>query len=64
MIKHFDHVTVCVQDLEGAKRFFGLLGFEVHKSIVISGEPFASYMGLNAIEARSLAVAFRRFTRL
>jgi catechol 2,3-dioxygenase-like lactoylglutathione lyase family enzyme len=51
VIKHFDHVTVCVQDLEAAKRFFGLLGFEIDKSVVISGEPFASYMGLGEIEA-------------
>lgn len=57
MIKHFDHVTVCVRDLEGAKRFFGLLGFEVDKSVVISGEPFAAYMGLAEIEADHVTMA-------
>lgn len=51
MIKHFDHVTVCVRELDTAKRFFGLLGFEEGKSVVISGEPFATYMGLEEIEA-------------
>jgi catechol 2,3-dioxygenase-like lactoylglutathione lyase family enzyme len=51
MIRHFDHVTVCVSDLDAAKRFFGLFGFEVDKSVVIAGEPFASYMGLAEIEA-------------
>lgn len=51
MIRHFDHVTVCVQDLDAAKRFFGLLGFAVDKAVVISGEPFTSYMGLDEIEA-------------
>jgi catechol 2,3-dioxygenase-like lactoylglutathione lyase family enzyme len=51
MITHFDHVTVCVRDVAAAKRFFGLLGFEEDKSTVISGEPFARYMGLSEIEA-------------
>lgn len=51
MIKNFDHVTVCVRDLDAAKAFFGLLGFEVDKAVVIAGEPFASYMGVPAIEA-------------
>jgi hypothetical protein len=27
MITHFDHVTICVRDVDAAKRFFGLLGF-------------------------------------
>lgn len=51
MIKHLDHVTVCVRDLDAARRFFGLLGFEEDKSVVISGERFATYMGLSEIEA-------------
>lgn len=50
-LKHFDHVTVCVSDLDAAKRFFGLLGFAVDKSVVISGEPFATYMGVDGIDA-------------
>ncbi len=45
MVKHFDHVTVVVRDLEAAKTFFGLLGFELDKSVVISGEVFSDYMG-------------------
>ncbi|MGD8810605.1 MAG: VOC family protein [Gammaproteobacteria bacterium] len=51
MIRHFDHVTVCVRDVEAAKRFFGLLGFEEDKAVVIAGEPFASYMDIPQIEA-------------
>jgi catechol 2,3-dioxygenase-like lactoylglutathione lyase family enzyme len=51
MIRHFDHVTVCVRDLDAAKRFFGLLGFVEDKSVVISGPRFADYMGLDEIEA-------------
>lgn len=50
-IKNFDHVTVCVNDLEAAKHFFSLLGFAVDKSVVISGELFAAYMGLSEIDA-------------
>lgn len=50
-VQHFDHVTVCVSDLEAARRFFGLLGFAEDTSVVISGERFARYMGLDQIEA-------------
>jgi catechol 2,3-dioxygenase-like lactoylglutathione lyase family enzyme len=35
MIKHFDHVTIVVRDVEAAKQFFGLLGFKRDKSVVI-----------------------------
>ena len=51
MITHFDHVTVVVGDVEAAKRFFALLGFVADKSVVIRGEPFASYMGIADLEA-------------
>ncbi len=65
MIKHLDHVTIAVRDLAGAKRFFALLGFEEQTAVVISGERFARYMGLDAIEADhvtlSLAGADPRF---
>ena len=51
MVRHFDHVTVVVRDLEAAKRFFSLLGFEHEQSVVISGQVFADYMGVPGIEA-------------
>jgi len=53
MITRFDHVTIGVKDVEAAKRFFGLLGFEEDKpkTSVISGDRFAKYMGLKEIEA-------------
>lgn len=51
MIKHFDHVTIVVKDLDNAKRFFALLGFEPDQSVVISGERFARYMLVDGIEA-------------
>ena len=51
MIRHFDHVTVVVRDLDGAKRYFGLLGFVEEKSVVISGPVLSRYMGIDDIEA-------------
>ena len=51
MIKNFDHVTVCVRDLDAAIRFFSLLGFEKDKAVVIEGERFANYMGVEGIKA-------------
>jgi catechol 2,3-dioxygenase-like lactoylglutathione lyase family enzyme len=51
MLKHFDHLTIVVRDVEWAKAFFGVLGFKEAKSTVIAGEPFASYMGVAGIKA-------------
>ena len=51
MVKHFDHCTIVVRDVERAKMFFGVLGFKEAVSVVIAGEPFASYMGVPGIEA-------------
>src|SRR5579871_837472 len=34
MIRHFDHVTIVVEDVADAKRFFALLGFEEAISVV------------------------------
>jgi catechol 2,3-dioxygenase-like lactoylglutathione lyase family enzyme len=52
-IQRFDHVTVVVRDIDGAKRFFALLGFEEDKpkTGVITGPRFAKYMGVDDIEA-------------
>jgi len=51
MVRRFDHLTIAVRDLDKARRFFGLLGFKEAISVVIAGEPFASYMGVPDIEA-------------
>ena len=51
MVKHFDHLTIVVRDVDRAKSFFALLGFKEAISVVIAGEPFASYMGVPGIEA-------------
>ena len=51
MLKNFDHLTIVVRDLDRAKAFFAVLGFKEAMSVVIAGEPFASYMGVPGIEA-------------
>lgn len=51
MLRRFDHATVVVRDLDQARRFFTLLGFKEVIAVVITGEPFASYMGVEGIEA-------------
>ena len=51
MIKRFDHVTILVRDAQAAKRFFELLGFEEDRSVIISGEQFSAYMGVDGIDA-------------
>ena len=62
MITHFDHVTVAVCDLSAAIAFFGLLGFEDDKSVVIAGESFAGYMGIPDIEADHITLAIPGIT--
>ncbi len=57
MIEHFDHVTIVVRDIEKAKKFFALLGFEEEISVVISGEKFSNYMGVDDIEAEHVTLA-------
>ncbi|HVX04915.1 MAG TPA: VOC family protein [Rhodanobacteraceae bacterium] len=56
MVKNFDHVTIVTQDVETAKRFFGLLGFREDKSVVISGPQFSAYMGVADIEAEHVTL--------
>jgi catechol 2,3-dioxygenase-like lactoylglutathione lyase family enzyme len=56
MIKQFDHVTIVVRDIEAAKRFFSLLGFMEDKSVVIAGQPFSAYMGVDGIEAEHVTL--------
>lgn len=51
MVRHIDHVTVCVRDAAAGLAFFGLLGFREDKSVVIAGSPFDAYMGVPGIEA-------------
>ncbi|MFT3928558.1 MAG: VOC family protein [Myxococcales bacterium] len=57
MLKHFDHITLVVRDVDAAKRFFGLLGFEQDKSVVIAGPRFSEYMGVAGIQAEHVTLA-------
>jgi catechol 2,3-dioxygenase-like lactoylglutathione lyase family enzyme len=56
MVRHFDHITLVVRDVEAAKRFFALLGFDHDRSVVISGETFSAYMGVPDIEAEHVTL--------
>ena len=56
MIKRFDHVPFVVLDLEAAKHFFGLLGFQEVLNVLISGEVFSRYMGIDGIEAKHITL--------
>jgi catechol 2,3-dioxygenase-like lactoylglutathione lyase family enzyme len=47
----FDHITVVVDDLEEARRFFGLLGFVERVAVVVSGAEMGRYMGIADWEA-------------
>jgi catechol 2,3-dioxygenase-like lactoylglutathione lyase family enzyme len=57
VIKRFDHITVVVRDLGAARRFFGLLGFQEIKAVVISGEIMDDYMGVSGMEADHVTLA-------
>jgi len=57
VVKRFDHVTIVVRDLDGAKAFFGLLGFVEDTAVVISGPIFSAYMGVDGIEADHVTLA-------
>ena len=59
---HFDHLTIVVRDVERAKAFFAVLGFKEAMSVVIAGEPFASYMGVPGIEAEHVTLVLENFT--
>ena len=57
MVKRFDHVTIVVRDLDRATAFFGLLGFVEDKAVVISGQVFSAYLGVDGIEADHVTLA-------
>jgi catechol 2,3-dioxygenase-like lactoylglutathione lyase family enzyme len=57
MVRHFDHITIVVRDVQAAKRFFALLGFKETRSVVISGKVMEDYMGIKDIEADHVTLA-------
>jgi catechol 2,3-dioxygenase-like lactoylglutathione lyase family enzyme len=56
MVKHFDHLTLVVRDVEKAQTFFDILGFRHARTVVIKGEDFARYMGIPGIEAEHVTL--------
>src|SRR5262245_45762380 len=59
MVKNADHVTLVVQNVEAAKKFFALLGFKDEIDTVISGEPLSTYMGIRNIESRHITLVLQ-----
>lgn len=55
----FDHMTMVVTDLEEAKGFFELLGFEESRAVVVSGEEMSRYMGIPEWEADHVTLALQ-----
>jgi catechol 2,3-dioxygenase-like lactoylglutathione lyase family enzyme len=62
MLKNPDHLSFVVRDLEAAKSFFTLLGFELNIVAVISGKTFADYMGVPGIEADHVTMVLKGCT--
>ena len=62
MVKSFDHVTIVVRDLEKAKAFFALLGFEESRVAVVTGKVMEDYMGVAGIEADHVTLALPNVT--
>lgn len=59
MVKHFDHATIVVRDVDRAVKFFELLGFKKDMAVVIAGETFARYMGVAGIEADHITLVLQ-----
>lgn len=55
----FDHATVVVTDLEEARRFFGILGFEETASVMVEGETMSAYMGIPGWRADHVTLSLR-----
>jgi catechol 2,3-dioxygenase-like lactoylglutathione lyase family enzyme len=55
----FDHVTIAVEDLDGAVAFFAVLGFEQTHAVVVSGEEMSRYMGIPDWEADHVTLELR-----
>ena len=55
----FDHMTIVVTDLQEARRFFGLLGFEETIAVVASGERMSDYMGIPGWESDHVTLVLK-----
>jgi catechol 2,3-dioxygenase-like lactoylglutathione lyase family enzyme len=52
-------MTVVVSDLEEAKRFFAVLGFEESQSVVVEGDAMSGYMGIPGWRADHVTLSMR-----
>ena len=52
-------MTIVVIDLEEAKQFFELLGFEVDLQVTVSGESMSKYMGIADWKADHVTLVLR-----
>jgi catechol 2,3-dioxygenase-like lactoylglutathione lyase family enzyme len=59
MVRHFDHVTIAVADVDAAIAFFALFGFDCDKRVLIEGEVFARYMDVPGIVAEHVTLVLR-----
>ncbi|MCP4327275.1 MAG: glyoxalase [Alphaproteobacteria bacterium] len=59
MLMNPDHVTIVVTDLDAAKEFLTLLGFEEQIASVIRGETFSTYMGVPDIDADHVTMVLK-----
>jgi len=57
MIERLDHINIVVSDLEKAKAFFLLLGFQEDDSAELSGDWISSIVGLRDVRARYVALS-------
>ena len=62
MVRHFEHVTIAVRDIDAAKRFFSLLGFKEEISTVIAGSTMEAYMGVPGIAAEHVTLVLKGAT--
>jgi catechol 2,3-dioxygenase-like lactoylglutathione lyase family enzyme len=55
----FDHMTIVITDLEEAEQFLGVLGFVRDKTVVVSGETMAAFMGIPGWESEHVTLVLR-----
>jgi catechol 2,3-dioxygenase-like lactoylglutathione lyase family enzyme len=59
MMNAIDHVTIAVSDVARAKSFFALLGFVEEQTVIIYGEQFEHYMGINDLKADHVTLVLK-----
>lgn len=57
-----NHLTIVVNEVEPAKAFFALLGFEEEMTKIISGEVMEAYLGVPGIEAEHVTLVLKGYS--